>query len=145
MSRILIQIGFVKSRKISQSVKAYINDEEISWADKSGVFLTTQKDRVWKNTIWYMHEADLEKDDVLKIDVNTFITGVGPDEERTFESLYYVEDTAPVRSVNVSGIGHSGYPLIKGKVLEIGSVSEADKRKAEIEDFLNEGFDDDVL
>ncbi|HUU86779.1 MAG TPA: hypothetical protein VMX17_03405 [Candidatus Glassbacteria bacterium] len=143
MSRILIQIGFVKSRKISQSVKAYINDEAVTWADKSGRFLTTQKDRVWKNIIWYMYEADLEKDDVLKIDVNTFITGVGPDEDRTFESLYYVEKTAPVRSVNVSGVGNSSYPLIKGKVLEIGSVSEADKRKAEIEDFLNEGFEDE--
>ena len=142
MSRVLFQIGYMKTRKITQSVKAYINDEEASWTDQCGVFLTSQKDRAWKNTIWYMYEADLEKDDVLKLEISTFINGVGPDEDRTFETLYYVEKSAPVRSVDTSGIGHPGYPLVKGKVLEIASVSKADQRKAEIEDFLNEGFDE---
>ena len=142
MSKVLIQIGFLKNRKRTQIIKAYINDLELSWnsPDCDGMYLTSMKDKRVRGMTWYMCDMDLQREDVLKIEVTTFLTGVGKDEEQTFESLYYVDDEAPVRSIELSDVGMKGYPLIKGKVLEIASISEVDKRKAEIEDFLNEGF-----
>jgi hypothetical protein len=136
----VFQIGFSGNAKQKQSVKAFINDQEVSWTDNSGKFLTTHKDRVQKHTTWYAYDIDLQDKDVLKLEVKTFLTGIGIDEERTFESLYYADPEAPVREIEMTGVGFKGYPVVKGRILEISSVSEEDKRKAEIEDFLNEGF-----
>jgi len=140
MTKVLIQIGFTKNKKKSQFVKAFVNDQELSWSDDSGKFLTSNKDRVYRGMCWYLYDADIQPEDVLKLDVKTFLNGVGKDEEKTFESLYYCDEDAPVRSIEVTEVGFKGYPILKGKLLEIGSVSDLDKRKAEIEEFLNEGF-----
>jgi hypothetical protein len=140
MSRILFQVGSVKNRKRTQFVKAYINDQEQSWNGGEGQFLTSHKDRVARGMIWFMCDVDLQPDDVLKIEAKTFLPGIGLDEEKTFESLYYANDESPVRSIEITEVGFKGYPLIKGRILEIGSVSEMDKRKADLEDFMNEGF-----
>ena len=131
MSRVLFQIGHVNTNKIRQGIRAFINDLEVKWSDPSlkGVYLTTHKDRVYKNTIWYMCEFDLEKDDTLKLEVKTYLSNVGLDGERTFEVLYYVEDNSPVRSLDIKGVGMKGYPVLKGRLLEIASISEEDKRK----------------
>lgn len=140
MSRVLFQIGSTKNRKQTQIVKAYINDIEASWNDNTGRFLTTHKDRILKQSVWYMYDILLQPQHTLKLEVKTYLMGIGVDEERTFEALYYVDEEAPVRSLEMSGVGLKGYPMLKGRILEIGSVSEEDKRKAEIEDFMNEGF-----
>jgi hypothetical protein len=140
MSRILFQIGSVKNRKRTQFVKAYINDIEQSWSDGNGQFLTSHKDRVARGMTWYMCDVDLQQEDVLKIEAKTFLPGIGLDEEKTFESLYYANEESPVRSIEITEVGFKGYPLIKGRILEIGSVSEMDKRKADLEEFMNEGF-----
>lgn len=140
MSRVIFQIGSCKTRKQTQIIKGFLNDEEVSWSDNSGRFISTQKDRVYRRTVWYMYEIDLQPQDVLKLEVKTYLTGVGIDTEKTFEVLYYVDESAPVKDVEMAGVGLKGYPIIKGRVLEIGSVSAEDKRKADIEDFMNEGF-----
>jgi len=139
--KVIIQVGWLKNRKKTQSVKAYLNDEELSWSTgEDGTFLTSMKDRKFKGMIWYMCSTEAAADDVIKISVKTFLNGVGLDHENTFESLYYADEEAPVREVSLREVGMKNYPLIKGRILEIGTVSEEDKRKADIEDFLNEGF-----
>ena len=140
MSKVLFQIGSTKTRKQTQIIKAFVNDLEVSWNDDSGMFLTTHKDRVLRHTVWYLYDLDLQPSDVLKLEVKTFLAGIGVDEERTFEALYYADPETAVRTIEMHGVGLRGYPMIKGRVLELGSVSEEDKRKADIEDFLNEGF-----
>lgn len=140
MGRLIVQIGMVRNRKMNQSINAYLNDEKLSWTDGSGTYLSSLKDRHYRGMTWYMYEAETQKDDTVRIKVNTFLIGVGLDEVNTFESLYYVDEEAPVREFSVSGVGMKGYPLIKGRFLEIESVTEDDKRKADIEEFLNEGF-----
>ena len=142
MAKVLVQIGSTKSKKQTQIVKAFINDQEVDWHEFEGRFLTTHKDRAFKHTVWFMAQLDLQSQDVLKIEVKTFLGGVGIDEERTFEALYYADAGAPVRNIDMYGVGLKGYPVLKGPILEIGKVSEEDKRKAEIEDFLNEGFNE---
>ena len=139
--KVIIQVGWLKNRKKTQSIKAYLNDEELSWnTGEGGTFLTSMKDRKFKGMIWYMCSTEAAADDVIKISVKTFLNGVGLDHENTFESLYYADEEAPVREVSLREVGMKNYPLIKGRILEIGTVSEEDKRKADIEDFLNEGF-----
>ena len=140
MGRLTVQIGIINGKKISQSIKAYLNDVKLSWDDGNGTFLSSMKDRHYRGMIWYMAEVETQKEDTLRLSVKTFIKGVGPDEVNTFESLYYVDEEAPVREYSVTGVGMKGYPLIKGRFLEIESVTEDDKRKADIEEFMNEGF-----
>ena len=138
--RVLFQIGFTKSRKKNQSISAYINGEKINWENGKGVFLTNHKDRVYRNTIWFMYESDLEKEDILKLEVKTFLPGIGQDDEKTFDVLYYADEDVPVRSIDFNGVGKKGYPVLKGRFLEISSVSKEDERKASVEEFLNEEF-----
>ena len=140
MGRLIVQIGLVKNNKMTQTIKASLNDVNLSWTDGSGTFLSSQKDRHYRGMIWYLCEVETKKEDTLLLKVSTFLKGIGIDEENTFESLYYVDDEAPIREFSIPKVGMRGYPLIKGRFLEIESVSEDDKRKADIEEFLNEGF-----
>ena len=142
MSRVIVQIGFVKNRKMTQSIKAYLNDEELSWNDgpSAGTYLSSLKDKHYRGMSWFMYELNAQKEDVIRLAVKTYLSGIGLDEENTFESLYYVDEDAPVREFEVPKVGMRGYPLIKGRFLEIDSISEDEKRKADIEEFMNEGF-----
>lgn len=140
MSRVVFQIGYCNSGKKNQSISAFINDCKVAWGDDSGFYLTTHKDRILKNMVWYMYEADLGVEDVLTLKVETFLKGIGKDHELTFDILYYPDDTAPIKSVEMSNVGMRGYPLVKGRLLEISSVSADDERKREIDDFLNKEF-----
>ncbi len=141
--RVIAQVGYMKAgrRRVGQLVRMYINDSEISWGDCEieGKYLTSRVDTS-KGTLWYLCDIDLDERDTLRVDVKTSIVGVGTDEDKTFEALYYVNSDAPVKEIFVSGVGMKGYPLLKGRVLEIGSVSEADNRKSEIDDFLGGDF-----
>jgi len=141
MARVLVQIGYTKNKKQTQTVKAYVDDLELHWNDNSGKYLTSHKDRKFRNMLWYMYELDLSIESVLRLSVKTYLNGAGIDEERTFEALYQgCDEDDPIKSVDISGVGLRNYPLIKGRIQELSIVSEDDKRKSEIEDFLNEGF-----
>jgi len=54
--------------------------------------------------------------------------------------LYYCDPEAPVRDITVRGVGARGYPLIKGRIVEMGSVSQADKRVDEVDQFFEGGI-----
>ncbi len=139
--RVVIQIGYIKSlgrRRIGQSVRAFINDAECSWRDECGQWITTRVDGQ-KGISWYLWSSeDVMPQDVIKLEVKTFVIGAGPDEDKTFESLYYVDENVPVKEITVHGVGKNGYPLIKGRVVQMGSVSEADKRDNKIQNFLDD-------
>ena len=143
--RIVVQIGYQKARgrrRQGQLVRAYHNDLELSWSSFScaeGKYLTAKSD-AQKGFLWYLCDLDLEDSEVLKLEAKTSILGAGVDEQKTFEALYVVNHDAPVREIFVPGVGFKGYPLLKGRILEMGSVSAADNRKLEIDSFLREGF-----
>ena len=140
---VVFQIGYSKAygrRREGQIISAFINDMECQMNEESGKYLTSVVDRKTRGFCWFLYEAFLEMDDIIKISVKTSVAGAGVDEGRTIERLYYVEEGAPVREVNIPNVGMRGYPLIKGRVLEMGSVSEKDKRKLEVDSFLKEGF-----
>ncbi len=142
--KVVVQIGYMKSsnrRKIGQIVKAYFNDEELSWndIDYRGKYLTSRSDTS-KGMLWHLCKLDLNNNDIIKLEVKTSIVGAGTDEKRTFESLYWVDRNSEVCEIVVPGVGMKGYPLIKGRISELGSVSEMDKRRSDVDDFLKEGF-----
>ncbi len=128
-------------KRIGQLVRAYVNDEELSWNSSvfEGKYLTSRTD-AQRGFLWYLCDLDLGVSDVLKLEAKTAMLGAGTDEHKTFEALYMAGEDFPVREILVPGVGMRGYPLLKGRVREMGSVSEADKRKSEIDSFLSEGF-----
>ena len=141
--RVIVQIGYLKSagrRREGQLIRAWVNDIECSWQDEVGKYLTSRADAA-KGILWYLWQGDVDPEDVIRIEVKTSLRGVGPDEGRTFESLYYVNPDAPVREIDVRGIGHRAYPLLKGRLVEMGTVSKEDERHADIEEFLRGDFD----
>jgi ferredoxin-NADP reductase len=142
--RVIVQIGYMKSggrKRLGQLVRAYVNDEELSWnsSEWNGKYITSRAEQN-KGMLWYLCDIDLCEDDTLMLDVRTSIAGVGPDEHKTFEALYHVCGSAPIKEVNVPGVGAKGYPIVKGRIVELGEVSEADKRKSELDEFLDGGF-----
>ena len=139
---VLLQIGYQKSagrRREGQLVRAWINEEECSWRDAAGKYLTSKMEAA-KGILWYLWKGEVDPTDTVRISAMTTLAGIGPDERRTFESLYYVDPEVPVREIMVQGVGRKRYPLLKGRLVEMGSVSEEDKRVAEIEDFLRSDF-----
>jgi hypothetical protein len=141
--KIILQVGYSKSsryRKEGQKVQAWVNDFECSWSDKAGQFLTSRVDAS-KGMLWYLWKDEVQQGDIIRIQVGTMIVGVGPDEKRTFEKVYYVDENTSSKDISISGVGARGYPLIKGKVVEMASVSAADKRESEVDEFLRDDLD----
>jgi len=140
--KVLIQIGYQKAhryRKEGQRLQVWINEEECSWIDKCGKYITSRMDAS-KGVLWYLWKGEVSPGDTIRMKVSTSIVGVGPDERRTFERIYYVAEDARVSDITVQGVGSRGYPLIKGRILEMASVSAADEREAEIEEFVEDEY-----
>jgi hypothetical protein len=141
--RVVLQLGFQKNKKRTQSVDFYINEEKVQRDKDKGIYLTTNKDYRLKGESWFLYETDLSQDDMITLHVKTFLTGIGPDEDLSFETIYSVDESTATKEVTVNGVGRKDYPLIKGKIVEVANVSEDDKRKQDISEFLNRGFDDE--
>jgi hypothetical protein len=142
---LICQIGYSKTlgkKKEGQIVKAYVNDVECTWADKSGKFLTSFVE-TRKGQLWYLWSGEVNSGDFIKLEVATGVRGAGVDEQRTFESVYVVDSGASLREIDVSGVGKRGYPLLKGKFVHVGTFSAADQREIDISEFLNDdNFED---
>lgn len=138
----MVQIGYSKSlgrRKEGQLIRAWINDCECEIDQDCGKYITTPVDGK-RGICWFLYDTHVEKTDTIRIEVKTALTGMGKDEARTFEHLYYLDENAPVREISIKGVGHQHFPLIKGRVIEIGAVSEKDKRMSELDQFMDDGF-----
>jgi len=143
----LIQIGFRKSKgfgKEGQIIKAYVNGEECTWnkfsydSENNGKWITPFSKSEYIG--WYLWEGDLITGDIIRIDIKTSLVGKGTDEDRTMEMLFEVDEGRPVKEIVIPKIGAKGYPILKGRVIELAAVSEADKREQDIDDYLEEGF-----
>lgn len=138
--RVVIQIGYMKTggrRKDGQRVCAWINDLECSWSDTSGQYVTSRADAA-KGILWFLWSGEVSVGDLIRIEAKTYVSGAGPDEGRTFTTFYQASEDLPVKEVILNGVGFRGIPLIKGRVIEVSSVSLRDERESVIEDFLSE-------
>lgn len=140
--RVVVQIGYQKAwgrRREGQKISAWVNDDECTWGGE-GKYITSKFDSR-KGVCWFLWNGEVSESDTIRIEVKTSLSGIGIDESRTFESIYYASENAEVKEVVNVGVGKRGYPLIKGRVIEMGSISKADIREAEIGDFLDDnGF-----
>ena len=142
--RIICQIGYSKSlgrKKEGQKLSAQVNGVDCSWEDRTGRFITPFTS-ARKGTLWYYCELELEQGDTICLKAATALLGGGVDERRTWEAIYVVDENADIQEVEVAGVGAKGYPILKGKLTNLGTVTEADNREADIEAFLeDEGFE----
>jgi hypothetical protein len=142
--KIAYQIGWKKSsgnkKGEGQIVQFYINDEEMTIEKDYGVYLTSLVETRRTGSVWFLRKDEVLPMDTLKLVVKTSLAGLGIDEKRTFEAIYYVDETAPVRELFFTGVGRGDYPLLKGRFLEITSFSEADKRQENVNNFLDDEF-----
>ena len=149
--KLLLQIGYRKTSMRSregQLVQAWVNDIECSWSSPmaglgapvqaaAGRYITS-KVEAEKGALWYLWKGEVGNADIIRLSVKTFLAKVGVDERRTFDALYSMREDAPVREIFVPGVGHKDYPLLKGRIVEVASVSEQDKRIAELNEFVEE-------
>lgn len=138
--RVLVQIGYSKAggyRREGQKIIATLNGVELNF--ENGKYLTSRIDAS-KGFCWYLRELDVEPEDVIKIECMTAVVRLGPDPKRTFSALYYVSEDANIREVEMRGVGKRGYPIIKGRILEMGLVSEEDRKESEVQEFMKGGF-----
>ena len=135
--KVAIQIGYKKGRQV---IEAWVNESSCSAQEDNGMFLTSRADTNKKGAFWYLWSNEVSTGDVIDISVKTGIPGVGQDENLTFEASYMVDENVDVREVIIPGVGMGNYPLIKGRLVDVSFVSEADKRLDAVSSFLEEGF-----
>ena len=139
MSRVVVQIGFKRSRREGQKICARIvtANESISWTNYPGRWLTSVAQRA--TCCWHLCELDLNVGDVISVICHTGLRGLGPDEKRTFAHIYRIGlDTDPVLTVEIPGVGHGKYPVVKGRLIEMSEVTAEDLREKDVEQFLDE-------
>lgn len=137
--RILVQIGWNKSKRYGQKLSAQVNGDDINWDTFPGRWLTAMADRGWR--CWHLCELDLETGDQIMIQCKTGLRQKGQDENLTFDMVYVVgTETDAVEEVERPGVGYSNCPLIKGRVKALADVSEADRRQSGLEQFLDTEF-----
>jgi len=137
--RVLVQIGFKRTRKEGQKISARIvtANEPVGWTNYPGKWLTAVAER--QTVCWHLCELELEPGMVLSVTCHTGLRGLGPDEKRTFSHVYRVgSETDPVLSVEIPGVGHGKYPVVKGRLIEMSEVTAEDLREKDVEQFLDE-------
>ena len=134
--RIVVQIGFCKNLREGQKVSATINGQNIDRDRAAGKYLTGIAQR--HSNSWYLAELTCQEGDIIAIEVCTGIRQKGPDESRCFRKTFRVSEKSTVQTVTVQRVGKYGFPLIKGRVEAVTSVSLAQERIAEAEAFLND-------
>lgn len=140
--KIVIQIGFRKAvgrKREGQLVNASVNEVSCSWNDgvNEGKWLTSPAKGALGSS-WYLWSNDVGEGSIIQIDVKTSLAGLGADERRTFTTQYVVSEEFPVKEVYVPGVGEKKFPLIKGRIRELGSVSAEDERAMEAAKLLDE-------
>ena len=144
MPSVAYQIGFRKSsgnrRGEGQIVSVSINDVEMDMDTSCGKYLTSIVEGLRTGSVWFLRKDKVMPRDIIKIVVKTSVAKMGVDEKRTFEASFYVDKDAPVKAVYYPGVGYEKYPILKGRVSEVTFFSEDDKRKKDIDLFLDEDF-----
>jgi hypothetical protein len=137
--RIVVQIGFRKTVKEGQLIAVTVNSQEIDRDCYPGKYLNDLAHR--HTNSWYLAELDCKEGDIIVIDVKTGIRQRGQDENRTFRTTFRVDPTMEITTYEVPNVGMWGFPLLKGRVEEISTVSKVDERRNEAEALLDdEGF-----
>jgi hypothetical protein len=111
-------------------------EEEISRRTLEGKWLTDLSQR--HHSSWFLGKITMAAEETLKIEVFTGYQKKGEDTQQTFTQLYRLIPDAPVREIKIPNVGYTRIPLLKGRLLEISTVSKRDLIEDEIAELLDE-------
>jgi hypothetical protein len=142
---VLVQIGFQRGagKKPGQLVKAFHQfktggETEITrgTTEEEGKWLTDLSDRLVRQ--WYMAKVRMSEGDSIRYEIFTGYAGRGEDQNLTQKRMYIVDSSAPIRTFELPQVGFNRYPILKGRLLEVESVTKREETDREIEGFIDD-------
>lgn len=128
---IFVQFGFKKGFTGGQIVSVEVGGYAVSKDSGDIAFISNPAKRVTE--CWWAGKVMATPGTQVHLVTKVGIRGVGPDTERSSDQWYVVDAGAPMREVEIHGVGYKGYPLIKGQMRPVSTRSEHDVRLAGVD------------
>jgi hypothetical protein len=118
MVKLAIQIGFRNNQREFQKVQAFLNNVKVNWekgydGQYNGEFLTPVSKRATET--WFLAQVDCEEGDLVRMEIDVFLKGRGPDEEKTRIVEFQASDLFELTNYDVEKVGTREFPLFTGK------------------------------
>jgi len=102
--------------------------QEVRWGEGEGAYAHARNKRM----CWWTAELYLASGDKVRLTTKVGIRGVGPDEERSWDMMFDVDEKAPVVTLTWNGIGYRHWPLLRGRLREIYRSDAIKKRDVRV-------------
>jgi len=141
---VMLTLGWCRSfsaKHLGQRVQAYKifsdgSEELMTGTSVVGQSLTSPKDRGSK--FWFLAKVPFCNQDKIRLEVFSGYKTKGEDERLTFRKLYIVVADAPIREFSIPNVGYRGVPLLKGRLLEVASLSNEEVKNHAINQILTD-------
>lgn len=138
--QVVVMIGFSNSAKEKQNVNAFLNGTKVAWVKRgseyNGTFATPLAKRM--QLIWFLANLDCSHGDVIRLESEVFIRGMGFDEERSRTVEFVVDEAVPPTQFDIRKIGDPKFPLLSGPVTLLNQRSKLDVRVDAAEGLIRE-------
>lgn len=139
-AQVSVQIGFKKSYKETQRVEAKLNGDKLTWTKSgdtyNGEFITPTANR--KTECLFMALLDCEDGDVLELETSVFMSGRGPDEERTRSVRFHVSEMVEPIQYEIPKFGANGYPLVSGRLTQVFEKKMIQDRLGRVDSLIDQ-------
>lgn len=102
-----------------------------------GQYLTDRAD-IKKRRCWRMVKRTLSPGDSVRFEVFTAVRGAGEDSQLTGSWIYTLDPSEPIQAIVLPGIGPKGFPLAKGRLVELASTTKRDQLNDEVQQFIDD-------
>jgi hypothetical protein len=118
MVKLAVQIGFRNNQREFQKVQAFLNNAKVNWEKRfdgsyNGEFLTPVSKRGTET--WFLAQIECDEGDSIRMEIDVFLKGRGPDEDRTRIVEFQVSDLFESTNYEVDKVGTRDFPLFTGK------------------------------
>lgn len=135
-------IGYQKSthKRPGHLVKAFIcfsdgGEEEIRFGSTGGKYVTEILDKN-RGRCWFLARKQLSEKDSIRLEVFTGYKNLGQDGGLTGKRIYVLDPSVEIREYRFDAVGPREYPLIKGRLLELASITVKQEMESDIQQFL---------
>ena len=141
MVKVACQIGFRTNQREFQKVEAFLNNARVQWVRNydgqyNGEFLTQASKRTQET--WFLASLDCEEGDTIRMEINVFMKGRGPDEDRTRTVEFVVSDLFEPFTYSVDKVASRDFPLLTGKVQTRFERRKIEDRRDRAESIIQE-------
>jgi hypothetical protein len=112
------------------------SEEAMTVQTVPGQYLTEPKDRGSK--MWFLAKVPFVDQEKIRLEVFSGYRTKGEDLQLTFRKLYVVAAGAPIREFSIPNVGVRGVPLLKGRLLEVASVSAKEIKENALDNFVKD-------